>query len=538
MAQGIRGANPIWAGIDLQGNLFDDSFYMFVLENTIPYIPADVYHDPDFNTIWTNPIQFLANGTLPTDIFFNADDVYRLEFRQGNTQMAPLIYEINDYVAGEGGSSPVDTVATTSGNQISNPQFALVNFTSPYTFSGSNPTPILVGPGWFLELAGTGTVTLTQVPLNNNNPNQSNAPFALQITLTGWNDNQVFLRQRFEQNGMLWANKIVSSAITTRINGAFQGIQANLIDSNNTPLTQVLQVPTVNADFVEYTGHGELLASTNPNTPPAAYIDYKLSLPINTDIYVTSIQLIVEDLPIEQSFIQDSINRQIDHTYHNAYPIVPVGTIIDYGGFGVPLHYLQCVGQALSRTLFNLLFQAVTHLETVTLNSTTTFTVANGSMYRIGMPVEGPGINAGTGIANIVGNTITLSATSVLTGPATLRFFTVLNGDGSTTFNNYNLADYVIAGTGGTSYLPVASNGVGAIFGAATHAITIAEMPAHNHPGSTAQIFGSGGGGALATPVNVTPGAATALNIASQGGGSAMSLAQLTAFMTKCIRFE
>lgn len=70
MAIGVRGSNPIWTEVDLQGNLFDDTFWLFVLENTLPYIPATVYHDPDLNTPWNNPIQFLGNGTLPNDIFF------------------------------------------------------------------------------------------------------------------------------------------------------------------------------------------------------------------------------------------------------------------------------------------------------------------------------------------------------------------------------------------------------------------------------------------------------------------------------------
>jgi len=49
MALGIRGANPIWAEFDLEGNLFDDTFYLYVLQNTLPYLPATVYHDPDLS---------------------------------------------------------------------------------------------------------------------------------------------------------------------------------------------------------------------------------------------------------------------------------------------------------------------------------------------------------------------------------------------------------------------------------------------------------------------------------------------------------
>lgn len=319
MSLGVRGSNPIWVLVNLQGKLFDDTYYMFVLENTIPYLPETVYHDPDMNVAWTNPIQFLANGTLPTDVFFNPTKVYRLEFRQGPTQADPLIYEVNDYVPGDGGGDIPINDSFSSNNQITNPQFSLISFESPFTFSGTNPDPIEVAPGWFLELSGTGTVTLTQVPLNNASENPTNAPYALEINLTGWNAEEVFLRQRFQQNGMLWANKTVSSAVTARVQGSFQSLSATLVDSNNSTLAQVLNAPTVIDTFVEYTGpNGDLPESTNPDLPPVAYIDYKLMLPSNTDIYLTSFQLIVQDNDnlSEPSFEQESIDRQIDHTFH------------------------------------------------------------------------------------------------------------------------------------------------------------------------------------------------------------------------------
>ncbi len=81
----VRGSNPVWSFVDLTGHQFDDTFYMFVLENEIPYAPATVWHDANGNIPWTNPIQFLANGTLPIDIYWNPYSVYRLEFSQGNT---------------------------------------------------------------------------------------------------------------------------------------------------------------------------------------------------------------------------------------------------------------------------------------------------------------------------------------------------------------------------------------------------------------------------------------------------------------------
>lgn len=538
MALGIRGANPIWSEVDLQGNLFDDTFYLFVLENTIPYIPATVYHDPDLNVPWTQPIRFLANGTLPVDIYFEPDKVYRLEFRQGNTQQKPLIYEVNNYVAGTGGSTPVDTVAFASSNQITNPQFVLMNLQNPVTITGTDPDPIQLAPGWTLSMAGTGSVTITQVPLNDSNINPSNAPFALQLTMSGWTADSVILRQRFQQNGMLWADKIVSSTITARLNGSPQTISATLVDSNNSVLGTVLPLTTVNEEWNEYTGHADLPTSTNPNTPPAAYIEYLLHMPSNIDIYVTSFQLVVQELPIEPSFEQDSVDRQIDHTYNRAYPIVPVGAIIDFGGFGVPAYYYLCDGSAKNRVRDYLLFSRITKTETVTLTSgVATFTVVDNSDYHVGMHIEGTGIPAATTIILIVGTTITMSANATATGPSLVRFFAWGAGDGSTTFNVPDLRGFVTAGANGTLLGGGVINGVGLTGGSATHTLTVAEMPSHSHPppaGATAFRVQAAGG------IDEAPGGLETIAGATgfTGGGAAHSIVQPSALVKKFIRYQ
>jgi hypothetical protein len=206
-----------------------------------------------------------------------------------------------------------------SDNQVTNSQFSLIDFSSPYTITSGATQNVDVAPGWVLELIGTGNVTLTQVPLNNSATtlNSSNAPYALEINVNGtWSS--VILRQRFQQNGMLWANKTVSSTITARIEGAQDTISATLVDSNNTVLGTVLASTTVTSTFEEYTGSADLGDTTNPDLPPAAYIDYHLILPTTVDIYVTSFQLVVGVVSnIQPTFQQDTIDRQIDYTFHN-----------------------------------------------------------------------------------------------------------------------------------------------------------------------------------------------------------------------------
>ncbi len=536
----VRGSNPIWFEVDLTAHAFDDTFYMFVLDNEIPYGPLPTWQDPFGNVVWDNPIRFLANGTLPNNIYFDPDVVYRLEFRQGPTQADPLIYLVENYVPGTSGETPIDETSFSTDNQISNPQFALISFTSPLTLNSVSSQVLQVAPGWFLHLTGTGNVTLTQVLLNSTVQDPTNASYALQIQLSGsWTN--AYLSQRFERNGVLWSNTFISSSITALSGNAPQTISAILVDSQGNTLTSVLESTPLTATFNAYPGIGEIGDSINTDFPPGAYIEYQLQLPNNCNITLTSVQLISSDTEVAFPYEQTTIERQIDQTYHNAFPVLPVGTIIDYYGFGSPLHYLYCDGQPISRITYAQLFNALTNVETVTLTSgLATITVANGAIYAAGSPIEGTGIQAATVINSISGNVITMSLTATANGAQSLRFFAVSNGDGSTTFNKPELRGQVLAGNGTPTFgtlLP--TTGTGSKGGAATHAITINEMPNHNHPGSTTGFNPTANGGATTVyGAFQAPTLQNPVNVAAQGGGQAMSLLQPTALSGKWIRYE
>src|SRR5690606_20302435 len=136
-------------------------------------------------------------------------------------------------------------------------------------------------------------------------------------TLSGSWTGQPALRQRFNQNGMLWANKVVSGSLTARLEGLPQNISSLLIDSNGTPLAQIIPASSVvNSTFQEIQGFGQLPVTSNPDVPPAAYIDYKILLPVDIDIYITSIQLVEGELQLNYGYQQDTIERQVDHTFH------------------------------------------------------------------------------------------------------------------------------------------------------------------------------------------------------------------------------
>lgn len=320
----IRGSNPVWFMVDLDGNPTDDTFWLYVLENTIPYIPATVYHDAAGTVPWTQPIQFLANGTLPIDIYYSENTVYRLEIRKSNgitppSQSDPLIYLIEDYNPGNNVDFPDNVEGDATDNQIANAQFSVINFVSPLVLTAvTNPAPVEIAPGWELVLTGTGSVTVTQVPLNNALTNPTNAPYAIEINTSGWTT-QPYLRQRFQQNGMNWANKYISSSVTARISGSSQIIQSFLVASDGATL-QLLDTITLTNSFVQYQNNVLLPATANANLPPNAYIDYRLMLPTTGDVYLTSFQVIASDSGVNIPYQQDTIDRQLDHLAHYYKP--------------------------------------------------------------------------------------------------------------------------------------------------------------------------------------------------------------------------
>ena len=341
----IRGYNPLWYMVDLVGAPLDDSYYMWVLENTIPYIPADVYHDAAGTLPWAQPIFFRVDGTLPIDIFYGDSAFYRLEVRKmigfAPDQNDPLIRLVENYNPSGRVDNPASQEGDATDNQISNAQFSIVNFESPLVLTGlSNPDPIEIAPGWELVLTGNGSVTLEQVPLNNAIANPTNAPYALRIQTTGWT-NPPYLRQRFSQNGMNWAHKYIASSFTARIAGGSQIVQSTLYASDGAPIA-LLSTNALSNSFTQYEGFSLLPASTNADIPPDAWIEYRLSLPTAADVYITSFQLVASDDANSIPYQQDTIERQVDHLFHYYKPQLEYKPIPSYLiGWDFPLNPAQ-----------------------------------------------------------------------------------------------------------------------------------------------------------------------------------------------------
>ncbi len=356
MVDYVRSFNPVWTLVDLVGTQCDDTFYLYVLQNQVPYYPALVYHTPT-GTPWTTPyIQLQANGTLPVDVYWDPDVEYRLELRQAvgvnpPSQSDPLIYLIENYIPNGSGTTPEDRSEVATTNQITNAQFSLINFISPYVLTSiTNPDPIEVAPGWFLELTGNGNVEIERTPLNDVLANPTNAPYALRINLTGGWTGPNILRQRLQQNGMLWANKFVSVSYTGRIEGTPVNLVTRLVASNGMPIV-ILSNKTITNEFDEYKAYAPLPDTVNPDVPPAAYIDFQMLLPSTGDLYLTSFQLIASGLAGTIEYEQDAIDRQIDHTFHYYKDRLIAKPIPSYlVGWDFPLNPAQFEGDTIAAT--------------------------------------------------------------------------------------------------------------------------------------------------------------------------------------------
>ena len=224
----------------------------------------------------------------------------------------------------------------------------MVNFPASGSFSligATNPAPIEIAPGWFLTLSGTGNVTVKQVPLNDSVGlvNPTNAPYALEIITSGWT-NQPILSQRFFQNGMNWAGKYIASSFTALAQGTTPTVTSRLVASNGAPIA-VLENVTLTNVFTEYPAFVLLPATSNPNLPPMAYIDYQLLLPTTGDVFVTSFQIVASDNAENVPYEQDSINRQQDYLSHYYKPKLAYMPIPSYlVGWDFPLNPTQALG--------------------------------------------------------------------------------------------------------------------------------------------------------------------------------------------------
>lgn len=326
----IRAANPVWYFVDNVGLSLNDQYYISFLTNTFPYLPQSVFMDVNGTIPWPNPLEFFPNGTLPSNLYFDQNLIYRLEIRQGPTQSDPLIYEINNFQPGQGGITPNNLDIVTASNQITNPQFAEVFFTNDYVITAAGTYNI--APGWNLIITGSGgTTTVTQLVLSGSDSAGSpiivgNPPFALRINSNGWTT--VTLEQRFNNNGALWQNGAVAGVILARANGSSETISMIYAESDSGRSKELFTHLFTTANFQFFGGAKNVdnnPVASNSDLSTVAYTNIDLILPPNGSVDISNIQITGQTVPLPASFDpttdlpqydQETNERNIDHQFH------------------------------------------------------------------------------------------------------------------------------------------------------------------------------------------------------------------------------
>lgn len=218
---------------------------------------------------------------------------------------------------------------------------------------------------------------------------------------------------------------------------------------------------------------------------------------------------------------------------------LPIGSSIDFMGVLPPVNYLVQDGSAILRATYPALLSAITlTLSGVTIGGNPVVTMANTIGVQIGFKVEASNIVNGTTVIAITPNvSITLSNNPSTSITTPFQFFPWSNGNGSTTFTLPNLQGNVALGSGGSLTI-LDRNTVGGIGGTASNTISIANMPAHNHPGSTVPVTNQNLNSGFANVDTVNGSSTGQLSIASQGGGTAMNNVQPSVVVLKCIKYQ
>ena len=208
-----------------------------------------------------------------------------------------------------------------------------------------------------------------------------------------------------------------------------------------------------------------------------------------------------------------------------------------------PTNYLECDGSSVSRTTYAGLLSSITQTQSCTTSNTSANLTVVSSVNMLGSYVEGTGIPSNTYVASITNSTtVVLSQAATASATVNVVFFNWGNGNGSSTFNIPDLRAYVTAGQGSelvgqtvaNSFTSVTS--AGQLIGAQTITIAGANLPVGvpvDGGGGTSgnkSLSNSAAGSDFNVPFNQS-------NAYGAGSGTAMTLVQPTAIVTKCIKY-
>lgn len=331
----ITGTSPNYTFTQLPNPMTLSSIGTFVdaLDNpVIPYFYPWVALDPDDPTELTPELYYivvLSSGFVP----------------QFTRQAQP-------YLPQEGN---IDVLSAIS-NELSNPQFVVVNFPNPqtnytYTFSNANALAINIAPDWdaVVTSPGSGTLTVKQLAPQGTLNIPSNPATLLNISSTGLT--QLLLRQRIYGSPNLWGSGFLAGTFVAKTySGTEVPLSLYYSQSSGAVVNELIATGILPASgYGEFAGaSGFIPPSGNTNTFPGAYIDIYFDLPPSIELDITSVMVaFTGQSPISNiQYDQESYARQVDHLFHDYFNPLMMKPISSYlVGWDFPLNPAQLLGR-------------------------------------------------------------------------------------------------------------------------------------------------------------------------------------------------
>jgi len=155
--------------------------------------------------------------------------------------------------------------------------------------------------------------------------------------LVGWTT--AVLRQRFEQNGLIWGGKYLNAQLTGRISSAVSSssVSARLVRSNG-DITALFNNRALTSAYNTVNATVPIPDSDDTTDPPASYTELQIVLPTTADTTITSVQLVPTDAEGLLAYEQETIERQQDHTFHyyrESIILQPKSSILTGWDFGL-----------------------------------------------------------------------------------------------------------------------------------------------------------------------------------------------------------
>lgn len=237
-------------------------------------------------------------------------------------------------------------------NQITNPQFATLNFTNNplvLSFTGNTTNNYPIAPDWILNVThnGAGTVTVTQTAIAGNAQLPHNPPYTLTIT-PGANITAMSLTQRLPNDPAIWSpqagglNGWVASSILL---APASSLTVQYQPSVGT-ITTLLAANNVTGGYKEYTANVQLPASNNTDTGATGYVNINLILPTANPTTFSNVQVMgVESDLFNIQYEQTTVNRQTDQSFNYWSPLLQAKPIPSYlTGWDFALNPAQFLG--------------------------------------------------------------------------------------------------------------------------------------------------------------------------------------------------